>query len=225
MADITNFKNNWIGKRVDYDHVYAYQCVDLILEYIKENYGLATGVWGNAIDYWTHTSPPLLTKFDRIQTTDCQQGDIVVLNGVNGNPYGHIGIAVSQDASNVTMLEQNGATGNGSGTGGDAIRTRAIPKSRIAGVLRPKGAPAPVNNAPAAGATVFLPGSVRTWRLYRVGSGLRPNTTDQIAQLAPSQYGGLTYKIVSWVGDYAVVIDTQMFGRGVIWVKGTEAQL
>ena len=90
-------------------------------------------------------------------------------------------------------------------------------------MLRPKAAPAPAPAPPAARSTVFLPGSVQSWRLYRVGSYLRPNTTDQIARLAPAQFGGLTYKIESWVGDYAVVITTQMFGRGVIWVKGTEA--
>lgn len=225
MADITSFKNYWIGRRIDYDHVYAYQCVDLILQYVKENYGLATGVWGNAIDYWRRPSPALLTKFNLVSSTDCQQGDIVVLNGLAGNPYGHIGIAVSQDNSTVTILEQNGATGNGSGVGGDAIRTRAVSKSRIAGLLKPKAPPAPpAPPAPATTGTVFLPASVRSWRLYRVGSGLRPNTSDQIAVLAPYLYGGLTYKIVARVGDYAVVIDTQMFGRGVIWTKGTEAQ-
>lgn len=222
MADMTAFRNQWIGRRIDYDHVYAYQCVDLILQYVKENYGIASGVWGNAIDYWKRPSPVLLTKFNLVSSTDCQHGDIVVLNGLSGNPYGHIGICVSQDSGTVTILEQNGATGNGSGVGGDAIRTRAVAKSRIAGLLRPKGAPAPTT--PATTGSVFLPGSVRSWRLYRVGSGLRPNTSDQIATLAPSQFGGLTYKIVARVGDYAVVIDTQMFGRGVIWTKNTEAQ-
>lgn len=222
MSAYTDFKAEWLGRRIDYDRVYAYQCVDLILQYIYEKFGIASGVWGNAIDYWQHTSGALLQKFDRVQTTDCQPGDIVVLYGLAGNPYGHIGICDSQDANNVTILEQNGA-GGATGTGRDAIETRAIPKSRIAGILRPKGsAPAPGPQPPATG-TVFLPGDVQSWRLYRVNSGLRPNTSDQIATLAPSQFGGLTYKIVGWVGDYAVIIDTQMFGRGVIWVKGTEA--
>lgn len=223
--DANTFKNEWLGKHIDYDHVYAYQCVDLILEYVKENYGLATGVWGNAIDYWNRPSPVLLTKFDKVSTTDCHLNDIVIFNGLAGNPLGHIGICISEDGGTVTVLEQNGQDGSGSGTGGNAIRTRAIAKSRIAGVLRPKSAAAPTNNAPPAGSTVHLPANEPSWRLYRVGSGLRPNTTDQIAVLAPSQYGGLTYGIVAHVGDYAVVIDTQMFGRGTIWIKGTDAQI
>jgi len=218
-----NFKSRWAGNRIDYDHVYSYQCVDLILIYVKEEFGLASGVWGNAIDYWTHTSPPLLTKFDKLATTDCHQGDIVVLYGLSGNPYGHIGICDSQGATTVRLLEQN-ASGSGTGTGKDAIGVyRDIPKSRIAGVLRPKPAPVVIPTPPPARSTVFLPGSERTWSLYYVGSALRPRTGDVKAVLAPYLYGGLTYKIVSWVGDYAVVIDTQMFGRGVIWIKGTSA--
>lgn len=145
-----DFKNEWLGRRVDYDHVYAYQCVDLILQYIKECYGISSGVWGNAVDYWYATSGPLLTKFDKLATTDAHQGDIVVLNGLAGNPYGHIGICDSEDATTVTILEQNGSTGNGDGLAGNAIRLRAISKSRIAGILRPKG------SAPASGGTATV---------------------------------------------------------------------
>lgn len=219
------FKQRWTGRSVDYDHVFSKQCVDLILQYVFEEFGLSSGVWGNAIDYWRKPTPVLLTKFDLIQGTDAKQGDIVVLNGLAGNPYGHIGICDSATATTVKLLEQNGY-GSATGTGKDAIGVwRDIPKSRIAGLLRPKPTAAPPAPKPVpARSTVFLPSSVRSWRLYRVGSGLRPNTSDQIATLAPSQFPpGLTYKIEAWVGDYAVVVTTQMFGRGVLWVKGTEA--
>lgn len=132
------FKTEWLGKRIDYDHVYQYQCVDLILEYIKECYGISNGVWGNAIDYWVHPSSALLNKFHRIGGNDALQGDIVIFNGNAGNPYGHIGIATGNiDSVNVEILEQNGATGGGTGTGGDAIRTRAVSRNRVAGLLRP----------------------------------------------------------------------------------------
>lgn len=218
-----DFKNKWMGRRIDYDRVYGFQCVDLILEYVYENFGLPSGVWGNAIDYWNRPSPALLSKFTLLATKDCKQGDIVVLYGLSGNPYGHIGICDSQSPTVVNILEQNG-NGSGTGTGGDAVRVRGIPKNRIAGILRPKTPPAPVNNTPSGRSIVHLPGTVQSWRAYRPGSGLRPNTSDQVAVLAPARYGGLDYQIVAWVGDYAVVIDTQMFGRVVIWTKGTEAQ-
>lgn len=220
-----DFKTEWQGRRVDYDHVFGYQCVDLILEYLKEVCNIASGVHGNAIDYANSPTPTFIQNFDKIVTPIYLQGDIVVLNGLPGNPFGHIGLFDHTDPNvyGVYLLEQN-MTGSGDGLGRSAIGVyRAIPMDRIACVWRYKGtAPTPPAPAPAR-STVILPASAQTWRLYRVGSGLRPDTSDQIAVLAPHQFGGLTYKIEAWVGDYAVVIQTQMFGRGVIWVKGTEA--
>ena len=218
-----DFKNEWNGRRVDYDHVYGFQCVDLILEYVKECYGLPTGVWGNAIDYWNHPTPALLTQFNIVQGQQAQQGDIAVFNGLAGNPYGHIGIVDRQDASGIWLLEQN-ATGSGDGLGKSAIGVyRALPLSRLAGLLRPKAGTQPQPTPPPARSQVTLPATEQSWRCYRVGSGLRPNTSDQVGVLAPARFGGLTYKIEAWVGDYAVVIQTESFGRVAIWVKGTDA--
>lgn len=224
---------------IDFDHVYAYQCVDPVLLYAYRR-GV-TGIWGNAIDYRNPDAANarnLKNAFDWIPTQDAQQGDIVVLrtNGTGAGDYsgyGHIGVCDSADASTVHLLEQNGATGNGQGKGNDrACIWRAIPKSRIIGVWRPKGSPTPPVTPPVSGSTVYLPASTPggTWRLYRVGSALRPNTSDQIAVLQPGYYTGnvppgITYKVEGWVGDYAVIITTLSFGRGVIWVKGTDAQI
>jgi len=149
------FKSKWIGKRVDYDRVYGFQCVDLIKQYLAENYGLKPGAWGNAIDYWYSTNPAITAKFDRLSTSAARRGDIVIFKGINGNPYGHIGICDS-DAGliYVDTLEQNGSTGNGSGTGGDAIRVRGIPRWRVVGVLRQKVAIPTKVGMPAVGSRV-----------------------------------------------------------------------
>lgn len=129
-----NFISHWLGRRVDYDKVYLYQCVDLILQYLSEVFGVHSGVWGNAIDYWTDPTPKLLEYFDKVSGTNFQRGDIIVLLPTKTNKYGHIMVAVDS----VTALEQNGATGDGDGLGGDEVRFRAVPKDRIAGILRPK---------------------------------------------------------------------------------------
>jgi hypothetical protein len=82
----------------------------------------------------------------------------------------------------------------------------------------PAPTPTPVSQ------TVTLPKSVAAWALYKEGSALRKGTSDQIATLSPASIGrDLVYDIVRWVGNYAVVIDTSMYGRGVIWVKDTDA--
>lgn len=139
-----NFRNEWLGRRIDFDHVYAFQCVDLILQYIYENYGI-NGAYGNAIDWWNSPDGKLLNKFYRDASSQANQGDIVVLNGLPGNPYGHIGIATGGvDATNVEILEQNGNTGSGDGVNGNQIRTRYVARSRVAGLLRPiPAAPTP----------------------------------------------------------------------------------
>lgn len=219
----SSFKANWTGRRVDRDSVYAFQCVDLILQWCYEN-GIPSGVWGNAIDYANKPTAMFSQKFDRVG--NYQQGDVVVLYGLSGNPYGHIGLLDSEGGTTVRLLEQNGA-GSGTGTGRDAIGVyRDIPKSRIAAIYRLKGNSPPPPPPPPARSTVFLPSSVRTWAGYRVGSGLRKGTSDQVCTLTPYAYPpGLTYKIEAWVGDYAVVIQSQMFGRITIWTKGTEAQI
>ena len=151
-----SFRNKWIGKRVDYDRVYGYQCVDLIKQYMKEGYGLNAGTWGNAIDYWYNTNPAIYAKFTRVATINVRAGDIVILRGVNGNPYGHIGIASGKKLPYYRqILEQNGSTGNGSGVGGNAIRERYIRTNRIVGVLRPKVAK-PALKMPAIGSKINL---------------------------------------------------------------------
>lgn len=157
---IKNFMAEWLGKRIDTDGVPVgalYQCVDLIKQYAHEVFGVAFGAYGNAINYWTTTAAAILAKFDKIAGSGAQAGDIVVLNGLPGNPDGHVGIATGNiNATQVEILEQNGHTGNGSGEGEDAIRTRYVDRSRVAGLLRPKTAPSPVA-APSAAATASAP--------------------------------------------------------------------
>jgi len=166
----SEFKNKYLGKRVDYDGVYGRQCVDLIKAYLAECYGLKPGAWGNAIDYWYSTNPAILAKFDRLSTTSARRGDIVIFKGINGNPYGHIGIADGESGVlNIPTLEQNGATGNGSGLGGDAIRVRGIPRWRAVGVLRQKVAIPPARKMPNIGQSVNITkGTVRT--TFRAGT-------------------------------------------------------
>jgi len=136
---IDSFTTSWLGKIIDIDGVFKYQCVDLIQLYIRDGFGFPVRTRGNAIDWWTHTATDIQSKFDRIATQTPQKGDIVVLNGLAGNPYGHIVLCIDNlSPSTFLALEQNGATGNGDGKNGDVIRTRQILNSRIAGVLRPK---------------------------------------------------------------------------------------
>lgn len=163
------FKRKWLGKSIDYDGIYGRQCVDLIKQYLNEMSGIKAGAWGNAIDYWYNPNSAILKLYDRIATKTIRQGDIVVLKGINGNPYGHIGIADGNSGIvTVTILEQNGSSGNGSGVGGNAIRTRAIPLWRVIGVLRPKAAK-PTTLMPAIGSSIRLQAGINR-TTFRAGT-------------------------------------------------------
>jgi hypothetical protein len=141
VAKYNPFYKKWIGKRVNIDGLYGYQCVDLAKQWLKEGFGIPNGAYGNAIDYWLRTSPVILKKFNRIYTSRCHTGDLVILKATRSNPYGHIGIAHKNYTPYypyITILEQNGGTGTGTGTGTNAIRTRRILRTSVAGMLRAK---------------------------------------------------------------------------------------
>jgi len=82
--------------------------------------------------------------------------------------------------------------------------------------------PAPTPQPKAQAQTVTLPAAAGPWRAYKVGSGYRPNTSDQVGILRPDLFGGLTYPIEENRGN-VVVITTQDYGRVAIWVQGTSA--
>lgn len=170
MMTFDDFRNNHpIGSRIGDDSLVAsreeteqtkYQCVSLVKAYIRECYGLQPGAWGNAIHYWTRTAQPLLTKFYQVSNSEAQKGDIVILWGVNDNSLGHIGIATGGlNSTQLEILEQNGQTGNGTGTDHDAIRTRWVARSRVAGLLRPAAVPQPAPNP----ITQYQPTARKEW--------------------------------------------------------------
>lgn len=134
-------------RHIDYDHTFACQCVDLILDGLFKMHSIPRGVSGNAIDYWTNPSPAVLEKFTPLRTSEAVKGDVVILRTLgrtDNTGDGHIGWATGNaDASNTEIFEQNGYGGGDGlpypdGRHRNEIGTRSIPKSRIAGVLRPK---------------------------------------------------------------------------------------
>lgn len=141
------FEQRWLGKVTNPDGVAGYQCVDVPKQFLHEEKGLdPKGSYGNAKDWWLNTHPKVLEVCDKLPANSIQAGDILPLRPVDNHPShsaGHIGQATgAQTATTVEILEQNGSTGNGKGEGGDRIRKRFVPKSRVYGVLRPK-APTP----------------------------------------------------------------------------------
>jgi hypothetical protein len=73
-----NFKNKWLGKRVDYDKFAGYQCVDLAKQYMDEVLTIKPGQTGNANQMRANTYKCFDANRTQIKgTTDLMQGDIV----------------------------------------------------------------------------------------------------------------------------------------------------
>lgn len=183
QSKFTDFMNQHRGGKVKTATAYngkdsgPYQCVEepkAFLEFV----GLKSGAYGNAIKWWYSTAAYLLSVCDKVSGTNVQAADIVVLESnknpiVKGSGEGHIGQATgNQTATEFEIFEQNGSTGNGSGTGNDALRTRMVPKSRIAGILRIKTTSPPSTPTPSStGKRVYFDPIGQVATFYKVSGG------------------------------------------------------
>jgi len=125
----TQFVTARLGKKVDYDGVFQYQCVDLIKQYIKDLTGHEPWVFGGAAAVGYDTGSPFVgiqtwVKIPRSEGVMPRQGDVIFWWPSTGNSYGHVAIVDSIAWSKVTVIEQNGV-GGGNGEWGNAIRRKA----------------------------------------------------------------------------------------------------
>jgi len=130
---------NWaiaqIGKWIDTDGRWGAQCVDLIVEYCRTNFGWNPQGSGNAEAYRTVKLPN--SSWQRFQNTPDfipQPGDIVIWNPAASNGYcGHIGIITSANISTFMSVEQNTI---GSSNGSAAVH-KSRTYSNVWGFIRP----------------------------------------------------------------------------------------
>jgi len=132
MRPYVDFKNKWLGKRIDYDKTYGYQCVDLIKQYLDEVLWFPrVGAIGNAKNV-----PSTLVKkgFSKLWVASLMQWDIIVRTRWT---YGHIAIVDRILNWRVYVLEQNGSWRNSwNGVGENAIRVKDYSISWFDVVLR-----------------------------------------------------------------------------------------
>lgn len=114
-----NFVQKRLGKKVDYDGGYWFQCTDLAKLYIDEVLGIKKikPLW-NAKDM---PNNPFFSNWEKIKgTKNLMQGDIIIRSQW---PYGHVAIVDHVLNGKVYVLEQNGSGMNsGSGLGLNAVR-------------------------------------------------------------------------------------------------------
>lgn len=83
-----NFVNKRLGKRVDYDRAYGFQCADLAKQYIDEGLEFGKiGALGNAKDM---PNNPFFSSREKIKgAKNLMQGDIIIRSQ---GQYGHVAI-------------------------------------------------------------------------------------------------------------------------------------
>ena len=146
MADarIEKWIKGAVGRGMNLDKVYGYQCVDVVNDYGNTLFGnwQTTVGRGNAKDKWNIMPTKYWEKIknDTSKSNQIpQRGDVIVWNGWTANPVGHIAVVESADKSGVNVIQQDGVT-----------NTRPTHRARLPyvlggklpiGWLRPKLAP------------------------------------------------------------------------------------
>ena len=119
MRPYKDFAQKRLGKRVDYDGAYGFQCADLAKLYIDEGLEFGKiGALGNAKDM---PNNPFFSSWEKIKgTKNLMQGDIIISSH---GQYGHVAVVDHVLNGKVYVLEQNGSgKDSGSGLGANAIR-------------------------------------------------------------------------------------------------------
>lgn len=234
-----SWKPTVLGEELDVDRAYGAQCTDVVLSLAQAYFpGVA---WPTLIppvssakllgshhndEYfeWVpndHNNPNQLPPQGAIMVFDAtpQSGYANTFNNLDG----HTGGCDSASPSGYSLIQQN-APNSGQAVNVTAYSWKFRP---CLGWLIPRltATPVPVPPPTPTGQSVTLPAWVTSWAAYKVGSGLRKGTSDQVGTLLPSKFGGLTYDILNWVGTNAVNIQTQNFGVVTIWVANTDAQI
>ena len=130
-----NFVQKRLGKRVDYDGAYGFQCADLAKQYISEalEFGKIGALW-NAKDM---PKSPFFANWEKIKgMKNLMQGDIIIRSK---GQYGHVAVVDHVLNGKVYVLEQNGSgKDSGSGLGANAIRIQPYNLSFYDTILRCK---------------------------------------------------------------------------------------
>lgn len=144
------WKTQVYNHTVDLDNQ-SFDCVDVSkswIVYLTDQPWSVSAGWGNAKDIYYNWSTKYLTRIPRGNAP--QLGDIVCMDGTVGGGFGHTGVVVAVNGSNITIYQQNSFTQQPVYTG---VYNAYV--SYIIGFLRPNA------NAP------FTVGAVTTLEPYQ----------------------------------------------------------
>lgn len=121
--------DKWIGKKVDYDGSYWFQCTDWSRQFAQEVWLPIKWFSWSALKWWETASPFVGTEWVRVENTPNAvptNGSIIFFDKTTTNPYGHVAVVDSANAGSIILVEQNAGSGNGNGIGANAITRRTV---------------------------------------------------------------------------------------------------
>ena len=113
MSRIDEWFKTAVGRGMNPDKAYCYQCKDVADDYCIYLFGN----WQNTIrpadakDAFARSNPDYFVKIaNNLNDPNLipQRGDIIVWGASRANPYGHIAVVESADKSGATVIEQDG---------------------------------------------------------------------------------------------------------------------
>ncbi len=92
-----------------------YQCVEFVKRYYYEHFNhKMPNAYGNAVDFFNRklgdgeiNVDRDLTQFTNPSKFKPQKGDLIVMDGTGGNPYGHVAIVSEVTENSVEIIQQN----------------------------------------------------------------------------------------------------------------------
>ncbi|PTG33702.1 CHAP domain-containing protein [Staphylococcus chromogenes] len=108
QAQINKIIENYIGKYIDFDGYYAFQCMDLAVDYVYKLTNGKTRLWGNAKDAIDNQLPEGWKIVRNERSTVPKKGWIAVYTKGVYSKFGHIGIVYNGgNTERFQILEQN----------------------------------------------------------------------------------------------------------------------
>ena len=136
LKQADNYIKKVIGKGIDFDGQYGYQCADLSVDYMYYITDKKVRMWGNAKDLINNDFKGLATVYKNTPSFLAKKGDVFVMGANRGGGYGHTGIVVSATLNKITVIEQNWL--GGGATFSEVTTKRTHPYDTEMWFIRPK---------------------------------------------------------------------------------------
>ena len=146
LKDADKYIKKAIGKGIDFDGQYGYQCADLSVDYMYYITDKKVRMWGNAKDLINNDFKGLATVYKNTPSFLAKKGDVFVMGANRGGGYGHTGIVVSATLNTITVIEQNWLGGGATFSEVTTKRTHAYDKEMW--FIRPKFAKSKTKETP-----------------------------------------------------------------------------